>query len=101
MDQIEYYCDLVWLDSTFGDNTPNYFEIFVVAPTHTAELNMLKNHRRLRHIIMGNKIWNSLNYQVKIKYWDFIQRRVNPSTTVGASMIKKWIIKVVHASQAP
>ena len=56
--------------------------------------------------MLGNKIWNSLSSPFKIEIigskmdfkraneydglllWDFICRRINPSTTVGASKLK-------------
>jgi hypothetical protein len=100
--QIQEYCDLVWEITTYGANAPRYFDIFEVAPTNTGELNELRQQRQLRHIIMGSKIWKSLKSEVQIEYagqnnefkrgqeydgsllWDFIRRRVSPSTTVGA-----------------
>ena len=104
---IEEYCNLVWSNTTFGANTPRYFDIFNTAPNNTADLSALRHQRQLRHIIMGNKIWKSLDPAVWIEYsgncsqfkrggeydgpllWDFIRRRVNPSTTVGASKLKE------------
>ena len=105
--QIEMYCDLVWATSAHGASTPMYFDIFDTAPANTAELNALRQQRQLRHIIMGSKIWKSLDSETQIEYagqsndfkrrqeydgpllWDFIRRRVNPSTTVGASKFKE------------
>ena len=105
--QIQEYCDLVWAITNYGADTPRYFDIFEVAPTNTGELNELRQQRQLRHIIMGSKIWKSLKSEVQIEYagqsnefkrgqeydgsllWDFIRRRVNPSTTVGASKFKE------------
>ena len=105
--RLKAYCNLVWADTAFGADTPKYFDIFDVAPMNLAQLNALRQQRRLCHIIMGNKIWRSLKAEVQIEYaghskeykklqeydgpllWDFIRRRVNPSTTVGASKFKE------------
>ena len=61
---------------------------------------------KLNHIMMGTKIWNSLSSAFKIEIsgskkefkkdqeyggpllWDFIHRRINPTITVGASILK-------------
>jgi len=105
--QLQEYCDLVWAQTTFGNNTPRYFDVFDVAPTTTDELDRLRQQRQLCHIIMGNKIWKSLKSNVQIEYagqshafkmgqeydgpllWDFIHRWVNRRTTVGASKFKE------------
>ena len=89
---IEAYSNLVWADTNYGADTPRYFDIFNVAPTNTGDLNALRHQRQLRHIIMGNKIWKSLDPSVQIEYsgksdqfkrggeydgpllWDFIRR---------------------------
>ena len=104
--KLQDYCDLVWA-STNLTNTPRLFDIFPTAPTTTEELNDLRNQRRLRHIILGNKLWASLkpDFQIELSgktnefkrgneydgplLWDFIRRRVNPTTTVGASKLKE------------
>ena len=104
--QIEEYSDLVWANTTLA-NTPKLFDTLDPVPTTTNELEAQRNQRRLRHIIMGSKIWNSLKPYVQIEYdvknaefkrggeydgsllWDFIRRRVNPSTIVGASKLKE------------
>lgn len=105
-EQVEYHCNLVWSDSTFGNNTSRYFHEFADNPTNTNELQDLRNRRKLKHVIMGSKIWNSLTseFQIDIQgckddfqrgqendgllLWDFIRRRINPTTTVGASKLK-------------
>lgn len=91
--QLTAYCDLVW-------STPKYFDIFDTAPSNNAELNELRNKRKLKHVMLGNKIWASLTSDFKIelqsyqnlykvgreydgpKLWDFIWHQVNPTTTV-------------------
>ena len=105
-EQVEEHVNLVWSDSTYGVTTPKYFTIFDSAPTDTDTLNSLRNTAKLKHVMMGAKLWNSLtsgfqidiqNNQAKFQreqecdgplLFDFIRRRVNPSTTVGASKLK-------------
>ena len=105
-DQLKAYCDLVWSESTYGANTPKYFDIFDTAPTNTFELDEYRNKRKLKHVMLGTKLWASLTSDFKIeiqgdkgqfkqgreydgtKLWDYIRRRVNPTTTVGASRLK-------------
>ena len=90
-----------------GDSTPQYLAHLANPPTDDATLNTLRNNRKLKHLILGKKIWNSListfqidlqgsktEFQIQHEYdglllWDFIRRRVNPSTSVGASKLKK------------
>ena len=104
-EQIKEHCDRVWADTNVA-NTPKYFDTFATAPANNNELTALRNQRKLKHVMMGNKLWNSLTskYQIELAgsskkfkigneydgplLWDFIRRRVNPSTTVGASRLK-------------
>ena len=105
-EEVLRHCNLVWAETDFGTNTPKYFKAFDTAPTDTAGLNVLRNHRKQKHVMLGKKIWNSLssNYKIEISgykdefirsneidgclLWDFIRRRTNPTTTVGASKLK-------------
>ena len=114
-DLIVSHIDHVWADITFDNLTPEYFEIFDPMPTDTAKLNVLRNLRKLKHVIMGKKIWNSLTSKYKIEIlgkrskfkrgreydgvilWDFIRRMVNLTTTIGASSYKEEIEKVTLA----
>ena len=107
-DQLSAYCDLVWSAANLGDTT-KYFDNFETAPTTTVELQAVRNKRRLKHVMLGNKLWASLTSDFKIeiqgdqedykqgqeydgpKLWDYIRRRVNPTTTVGASKLKDLI----------
>ena len=104
--KVKEYADLVWSDATLG-NTPKYFDFYETPPASTDELNRLRNKRRLKHIMLGNKLWNSLTTNFKLELavneaafkinreydgpllWDHIRRRVNPTTTVGASRFKE------------
>ena len=105
-DEVKAHCNLVWSSSKFGTETPTYFKIFIKAPTDTHELETERNARKLKHVMMGNKLWDSLSSGFKIEItgskdefqreqendgpllWDFIRRRINPTTTVGASKLK-------------
>ena len=90
--------------------------MFKTAPKNTAELETARNGRRLKHVMMGEKLWNSLSSNFKIDItgsvdkfqrgqetdgpllWDFIRRRINPTTTVGASKLKDEIEAMTAAS---
>ena len=105
-EEIQHHCNLVWATTVFGADTPQYFKVFDTAPTNTSELQALRNEQQLKHVMMGNKIWESLSSNFKIEIsgskaefqrcneivgpllWDFIRRRINPTTTVGASKLK-------------
>ena len=105
-EQVRAHSELVWGTTAFGSATPKYFKSFIQPPTTTEELEKERNKRRLKHVMLGWKLWNSLtaSFQIdimggKTEYerndecdgpllWDYIRRRVNPSTTVGASKLK-------------
>ena len=105
-EQIKAHCDLVWESTAFGTNTPRYFKVFKTVPATIADLEEKRNAHRLKNVMMGNKIWKSLSSSFKIEIsgsqdefmrseendgpllWDFIRRRINPTTTVGASRLK-------------
>jgi len=59
-EQVKANSDLVWSDSKFGATTPAYFKRFDVTPTDNTTLNAARNHAKMKHVIMGNKIWCSL-----------------------------------------
>ena len=100
------YTDLVWAETDFGADTPRYFKGFTTAPTDKPTLNALRNQQKQKHVMLGKKIWNSLSSDFKIEIagskeefqrgkeldgpllWDFIRRRTNPTTMVGASNLK-------------
>ena len=108
-EKVQDYSVLVWADTTHGGNTPKYYVNFSTPPSSTAALKKLRNQRRLCHVMMGHKIWNSLtsNFQLELivdkdefklggefdgpLLWDFIRRRINPTTTVRASKLKEEI----------
>ena len=102
---VDHY-NRVWGNVPFTDPTRKEFQHFEVAPTNDAELKEFRNRRRLKHVMMGQMLWNSLTsaFQIDIMphknefqrgqehdsplLWDYIRRRVKPSTTVGASKLK-------------
>jgi len=107
-EQIKEHCDLVWANTDHA-STPRYFRTFTaptVAPTDDATLNDARNQRKLRHVMMGNKIWSSLKskYQLEIlpnvdefkyqgefdgvKLLQHMRDHVNPSTTIGSANMK-------------
>ena len=67
-DEVSSHCNLVWSDSVFGADTPQYFTTFKTLPTDTAWLNELRNQRKIRHVMLGNKLWNSFtsHFQLEI-----------------------------------
>ena len=107
-DQLTAYCNLVWSQSNLGD-TSKFFDVFDVPPTSTVELEALRNKRKLKHVMLGTKLWASLTSDFKIeiqgdqeeykhgheydgpKLWDYIRRHVSPTTTVGASKLRDMI----------
>ena len=67
-EQVTHYCDLVWARSAHVNNTPEYFARFENTPVDTDSLNLLRNTQKLKHIILGKNLWNSLmlSFQIKI-----------------------------------
>jgi len=62
----QFHVDLVWDDTSLGVVTPKYFTIFDKAPTITDELDELSNTAKLKHVMMGSKIWNSFTSKFQI-----------------------------------
>ena len=105
-DELEEYVNLVWANTDHGYDTPKYFKNFSTVPSDKGELDTLRNQQRQKHIMLGNKIWNSLALHFKIEIigskkeyhrgqeydghllWDFICRCIDPTTKVGASKLK-------------
>jgi len=104
--EIVHHCHLVWAKINFRAETPEYFKVFATAPKDTSELQALRNAQQLKHVMMGNKLWESLSSAFKTDIsgskseyqrcqendrpllWDFICRRINPATAVEASKLK-------------
>ena len=105
-DQVVSHCNRVWANTAFGTDTPKYYRNFKTAPTDTNELQKERNRTRLKHVMMGAKLWDSLTPEFKIEImgsreeferedeidgpllWDFVRRRINLTTTLGASRLK-------------
>ena len=66
-EQIKAHCDLVWESTAFGTDTPRYFKIFKTVPATTADLEEERNARIINHVMMGNKLWESLSSSLKIE----------------------------------
>ena len=113
---IEEHINLVWEDTDLGADTPKYFKEFDTAPSDKAALDKLRHGQRLKHVMLGHQLWNSLSSTFKVEIigskeefkrgqeydgvllWDFIRRRINPNTTVGASKLKDDIESTTPAS---
>ena len=109
-EQVGAKSELVWSSSDMT-STSKYFAKFDANPTDDATLNAARNRAKMKHVIMGKKIWSSLTAEFQIEImgkedeftvgksddydgpmlWDFIRRRVKPSTKVGASKLKEEI----------
>ena len=105
-EEVVTHCNMVWEDTRLGTSTLKFFQTFQTNPTTDDELDKERHKRRLKHVMMGQQIWNSLSSAFQIEMmphksefqrnreydgplmWDFIRRRVKPSTTVGASKLK-------------
>ena len=105
-EQVVQHCDRVWESITHNDPSYKEFKIYTTSPSDDTTLNESRNRRRLKHVMMGQMIWNSLTsfFQIDIMphksdfqrnqeydgplLWDYIRCRVKPSTTVGASKLK-------------
>ena len=101
-----YHCNLVWDNTTYGTDTAEYFQKFTSFPVGNTELNKARNTRKLKHVMTGDKSWNSVTSDFKIEVsgetgefkkkneyngplmWEYIRRRVNLSTMVRASRLK-------------
>ena len=68
-EQVEEHVNLVWSDSAYGVTTPKYYSTFDTAPTDTATFDSLRNTSKLKHVMMGAKLWNSLTsgFQIDIQ----------------------------------
>ena len=89
-----------------GDPTLKHFMQFDSIPANDTEFNLARHRRRLKHVMMGQCLWNSLSLAFQIDLiphkqefkrnqeyngpllWDHICCRVKSSTTVGASKLK-------------
>ena len=106
-DQVTKHVDLIWSESGYdAPDTPEFFIDIATPPTSTAELEDIRNKFRLKHVILGKKIWETLtsNYKADLSadsslftrkentdgilLLNYIIKDVKPSTTVGLNNIK-------------
>ena len=106
-DQVTKHVDLIWSESGYdAPDTPEFFIDIATPPTTTAELEDIRNKFRLKHVILGKKIWETLtsNYKADLSadsslftrkentdgilLLNYIIKDVKPSTTVGLNNIK-------------
>ena len=110
-EQVRRKSELVWANTTFGADTMHYHARFETTPVDTPTLNAARNKDKLKHVMMGKMLWNSLTLDFQVEnmgsneefkmgseydgplLWDFIKRRIKPSTKVGASKLKEGIEK--------
>eukprot|EP00957_Ditylum_brightwellii_P163807 12470913-Ditylum_brightwellii.AAC.1 len=58
---LEAHVDLVWADMAHGSTTmPKYFKVFGTKLTDDPTLIAPRNQRRLKHVMLGSLLWNSL-----------------------------------------
>ena len=58
-EQVKAKSELVWVDTAFGADTPKYFARFGTAPVDTVTLEVERNKVRMKHVIIGKKLWDS------------------------------------------
>ena len=97
--QVRAKSELVWSTTDYATTT-KYFGKLDPTITDDDSLNKARNQAKIKHVIMGKKIWSSLTAEFQIEImgkedeftikgsddydgpmlWDFIKRRVKPST---------------------
>ena len=106
---VKDHVDLIWATTDHDPaNTPKFFKIIGGAdiPSDLDEMEKIRNKRRLKHVMLGKKLWNSFTADYKIRLstdaakwtvqtnpdgvllFDHIMRDVNPSTMVGLHNLK-------------
>ena len=63
--QVRTYVKLFWADTTHGVNTPKYHVDYLTAPNDDTTLNAGRNDTKLKSVMLGKKIWNSLTSAYK------------------------------------
>ena len=64
--QVKSKSNLVWASTAHGADTLKYFARFTTAATDDATLDAERNKMRLKHVMMGKKIWDSLSSEFQI-----------------------------------
>jgi len=66
-EKVKAYSELVWVDRTYDANISKYFKIFPNLLIKHATLNADRNKMRIKHVIMGKKLWASLTLSLQLK----------------------------------
>ena len=107
MSEVESHMTLIWSESDYEiADTSKFFRNFTVDPSSLVELEKIRNKQRLKHVILGKKVWNTLSSAYKVELsadsadWTkknntdgvllltHILKDVKPSTTVGLNNLK-------------
>eukprot|EP00957_Ditylum_brightwellii_P131789 10050160-Ditylum_brightwellii.AAC.1 len=104
---LKIHMDLVWANTGFrvgAGETPTYFK--VMTPVDTPALEAKRNQRKLKHVMLGNMIWDILtsNFQIELMgketnfkqgddfdetlLWHQIVTQINPSTKAAIGNLK-------------
>ena len=66
--EVKSHCDLVWSDSKYDPaTTPRFFKKLDTAPADDNELEAIRNKSRIKHVMLGKKLWNSLSPAYKVE----------------------------------
>ena len=65
-EEVQFHYGIVWSDSSFGTSTSDYFDRCRTSPTNTTELDTLWDTRKLKHVILGQKLWGSFTSEFQI-----------------------------------
>ena len=106
-EEVTKHVDLVWSESGHSaTDTPEFFTNFATDPADKAALEKVRNKYRLKHVILGKKVWNTLISAYKaelssdahlftrkgntdgVLLLNHIMKDVKPSTTVGLNNLK-------------
>ena len=58
--QVTDYVNLFWRETAHGADTPKYHKRYITPPADTAELTSHRELTRMKSIILGQKVWDSL-----------------------------------------
>ena len=104
--QVIDYVNLFWSETAHGADTPKYHKRHATPPVDTAELTDQRELSRMKSIILGRKVWDSLTSEFQaeiitdaadfekeeeydgVLLWEYLRRTIKPSTKVGAANLK-------------
>eukprot|EP00957_Ditylum_brightwellii_P161774 12317161-Ditylum_brightwellii.AAC.1 len=106
-DVVKANVDLVWVDTAHRSaTTPKYFKVFGTKLTNDLTLIAPRNQRRLKHMMFGLLLWNSLTPKFQLEIlteetlfkkgdnydglllWHRIVEKVNLTTNVSVANLK-------------